>query len=257
MNTRMLIAITKYSVLEAIRDRFLLFVIIGVEIIFGLSLFVGELAITEASEIQTAILGSSFRLFTVFTISLFVINSMLREFNDKGFELILSHPVPRWVYYLAKLSGFMVVALIVVSLVICNLIIYVPFSNLIFWSISLLCEISIVISLSLAALYSFNNVTISFSLVFSFYLLARTIESILLISSSPIVATTSLSHKFIDWMIASIAYILPGLYQFTQTDWLVYGFSSYSELVNVIGQTVIYVLFLSSIAIYDLYRKEL
>ena len=148
-------------------------------------------------------------------------------------------------------------ALIVVSLVICNLIIYVPFSNLIFWSISLLCEISIVISLSLAALYSFNNVTISFSLVFSFYLLARTIESILLISSSPIVATTSLSHKFIDWMIASIAYILPGLYQFTQTDWLVYGFSSYSELVNVIGQTVIYVLFLSSIAIYDLYRKEL
>ena len=253
----MLVTIAKYSLLEAVRDKFFIFIIAGLLVIVGLSLFASELAITESVQMKVAFLGSGFRLFTIFTISLFVITSMVRELNDKGFELILSHPVPRWAYYVGKLAGFVIISMVVVLLITFCLLLYVPVQSLVFWSLSLLCETSIIIALSLLTLYSFNSITISFSVVAGFYLLSRTSEALLLISSSPILTTTSVSHKFITWLIELISYLLPGLYKFTQTEWLIYSPPSFNEFGIVFGQTIIYVVFLSGIALYDLYRKEL
>ncbi len=106
MNHNLLLTIAKYSIWEAVRDKFLLFILTGVIVFFCISLFIGELAITESVQMQSALLASSLRLFSVFTMGLFVITSMIREFNDKGFELILSHPVPRSSYYFGKFTGF-------------------------------------------------------------------------------------------------------------------------------------------------------
>jgi ABC-type Na+ efflux pump permease subunit len=257
MNHNLLLTIAKYSILEAVRDKFLLFILMGVIIFFCVSLFIGELAITEGIQMQSALLASTLRLFSVFTMGLFVITSMIREFNDKGFELILSHPVPRSSYYFGKFAGFSVVAFLIALMSACCLYLYVPANITLFWSFSLFCELLIIIALSLLSLFSFNSITISFSVVMAFYVLSRSIEAIQLISDSPILASGSMSHQFINGLLDIIAYIIPDLHKFTQTDWLVYITDFNAELFIVIGQTLIYVILLSSVALFDLYRKEL
>lgn len=257
MNRNLLLTIAKYSIWEAIRDKFLLFILAGGVVFFCISLFIGELAITEGAQMQAAILASVLRLFSVFTIGLFVITSMVREFNDKGFELILSHPVPRASYYFGKFTGFSIVALLVALMSACYLAMYAPVHLAVFWSFSLFCELLIIISLSLLCLFSFNSITISFSVVMAFYILSRSIEAIQLISDSPILATGSISHKFMNSLLDGIAYLIPDLYRFTQTEWLIYQTDFKSSSVVVIGQTLIYVIFISCVALFDLYRKEL
>lgn len=257
MNHNLLLTIAKYSIWEAVRDKFLIFILMGVIIFFCISLFIGELAITEGAQMQSAILASTLRLFSVFTMGLFVITSMIREFNDKGFELILSHPVPRSSYYFGKFTGFSVVALLIALMSAGCLCLYAPVNLSLFWSFSLFCELLIIISLSLLSLFSFNSITISFSVVMAFYVLSRSIEVIQLISDSPILASGSMSHVVINGLLDVIAYIIPDLYKFTQTDWLVYFTDIKADMLIVIGQTLIYVTLLSCVALFDLYRKEL
>lgn len=257
MNHNLLLTIAKYSIWEAVRDKFLLFILMGVIAFFCVSLFIGELAITEGVQMQAALLASSLRLFSVFTMGLFVITSMIREFNDKGFELILSHPVPRSSYYIGKFIGFSVVALLIALMSVCCLCLYAPVDLALFWSFSLFCELLIIIALSLLSLFSFNSITISFSVVMAFYILSRSIETIQLISDSPILASSSMSHQFISGLLDVIAYVIPDLYKFTQTDWLIYITDVKTELLIVLGQTIIYIILLSCVALFDLYRKEL
>lgn len=257
MNHNLLLTIAKYSIWEAIRDKFLIFILAGVAVFFCISLFIGELAITEGIQMQSAILGSFLRLFSVFTIGLFVITSMVREFNDKGFELILSHPVPRSSYYFGKFTGYSAVALLVALMSACCLWVYVPGNVALLWSFSLFCELLIIISFSLLCLFSFNSITVSFSVVMAFYILSRSIEAIQLISDSPILATGSMSHKFMNGMLDVIAYVIPDLYKFTQTEWLIYQAEFDTNSVIIIGQTLIYITLISCVALFDLYRKEL
>ncbi len=224
---------------------------------FLLSLFVGELAITESVETQTAILAFTLRIFAIFTTSLFVITSMLREFNDKGFELVLSHPLPRSAYYFGKLCGYATIAFAISCASLLLLLFYDANWAALVWSLSLFFELLITISLSLLCLFTLNSITLSFSMVAAFYILSRSMEAIQLISDSPIVVTNTLSYRVIDFFIDAVAYLLPDLYRFTKTEWLVYGMESFNVLILIFIQTIIYVLMLAFAALFDLYRKEL
>ena len=257
MHHNLLLTVAKYSIWEAIRDRFLFFIISGVLLFFLVSLFVGELAITEGIQIQAATLAFSLRLFCVFTMGLFVITSMIREFNDKGFELILSHPVPRSTYYLGKFTGFAVVALFISLLSAVCLSVFVPINLSLLWSLSLFCELLIIIAFSLLSLFSFKSITISFSVVMAFYFLSRSMEVIQLIGNSPILESNTLSYKLINYLLDIIAYVIPDLFKFTQTDWIIYISDIKPDISAILGQTLIYVVLLSSVALFDLYRKEL
>ena len=109
-------AIARYTFIEALRNRLLWLIIVALVILFGLAEFAGALAITESREIQATLLGALLRLFTVFVVSLFVVTSMVREFNDKGLELVLSLPIPRATYYFGKLAGYSLFALLTAAL---------------------------------------------------------------------------------------------------------------------------------------------
>ena len=251
------LTIARYTFLEAMRARLFYLMITGLVCAFGLSEFIGELAITEGNRFQGAILAAGLRLFAVFTIGLFVTTSMVREFNDKGFELVLSQPIPRAAYYCGKLTGFAMFAVVVACPIVLALALYATIDQVFIWLLSLICELLIVISLGLLCLFTFSNITIAFSAVVAFYLLSRCMDAILLISRSPILETSALSQEVIADVINAIAWLLPDLDLFTQTQWLVYANGDMNSLVPVLVQTLIYVIFLSGAALFDLYRKEL
>ena len=248
--------IAKYTFIEAVKNRLFILMVIGLICIFGLTQFIGELAITETQGIQVALMGMIMRLFAVFIVCLFVITNLVREFNDKAFELIISLPIPRSAYFLGKLIGFSFLSIVVAAIVSLPLILYAPIFQVAIWVVSLVCELFIVTALCLLCLFTLGHITTAFSAVIAFYILSRSISTIQLLGQSPIIEATTKSQEFILQLIDAIAYILPGLDSFTQTQWLVYQTGSVDGLMSIIMQTTIYVLLLSSAALFDLYRKE-
>src|SRR5262245_56863956 len=93
-----IVTIARFTLLEAIRTRLPWLFIIVLGLILGTAYFIQQLAITESARLQIAFTAAATRLAAVFLLSLHVINSMVREFNDKGLELTLSFDLPRFRY---------------------------------------------------------------------------------------------------------------------------------------------------------------
>ncbi len=257
MNQKFLIStIAKYTFIEAIKNRLFVLMIIGLVCILGLSQFIGELAITETKEVQVALTGFILRLFAVFIASIFVITNLVREFNDKAFEFIISLPIPRHAYFFGKLCGFALLSVFVAIFISLPLYFYTTIPQVLIWNISLICELFILIALCLLCLFTLGQITTALSAVVAFYILARSIGTIQLISHSPILESTEFSQQFINRLVDAIAYVIPDLGGFTKTQWLVYETGSTDDLIVILIQTSIYIVLLSSAALFDLYRKE-
>lgn len=256
-SARQVRAIAGLTLLEALRGRLLWLVILILLAGFGLAGLLGSLAITETRQTQAGILGVVLRLAAVLVTSLFVITSVVREQTDKVLELYLSLPLPRAAYYLGKLSGFAVCAAVAAGLFGALLLLYAPPLQVLLWTVSLLAELLIVVAASLLALFTFSQVTVALSVVLAFYLLARGIGAIQLMSQGPLVDPGALSSRVIEGLVDGIAFLLPDLYRFTPSEWLVYASGSVDDLAAVLAQTAVYVTLLAGAALFDLYRKNL
>ena len=102
--------ISKFTIIESMRNRLLWLSLLVVMISFGLVEFIGDLAITEHRVTQVAVLAAFLRLSAVVIVTMFVVSSTVRELQDKTLEMILAMPIHRGSYYLGKLTGFIHVA---------------------------------------------------------------------------------------------------------------------------------------------------
>jgi len=238
------------------RNRLFILTLTGLVCVLGLTEFIGQLAITETRKTQAILVGAGMRLFAVVTIALFVITSVVREFNDKGFDLIASLSLPRSSYYFGKFLGFFMLAMVIALSTGLLLLIYSPAQDVALWLVSLACELAIVIALSLLCLFTFSSVTVAFMVFIGFYFLSRSMYSLQLISKSPILEFYDYSQRFLRGLTDAIAYLLPGLHDFTKSEWLAYG-AGWQDLAPVLVQTAIYCALLAAAALFDLYRKNI
>lgn len=251
------IVIARYSFLEAIRNRLFILALVGLICAYGLSEFISELAITESREYVSSILAFFLRFFCVFVIGLFVITSVVREFNDKGFDYILALPYPRHAYYLGKFLGFSLLSIVIAFSVSVILCFYTGLAPALFWCLSLVFELFIIVALSLLFVFTFKQVTQAFSGVMAFYLLARSMETIQLVSDSPLLSTNTLSQEFINSLLDLIAFVMPRLDIFARSEWLAYSNLDVTALYINFLQMFVYVVLLSACSLFDLYRMEL
>ena len=250
-----IITIAHYVLIEAVRNRLFALMLIGVAGILGLGQFTGGLAITETAAVQASVLAFVVRIAAVFLVSLYVISGVVREFNEKSIEMILALPVPRYVYYAGKLSGFLMLALVVAVAAALPLCLYAGPVPVLIWSISLFCELAITTSACLFFLFTLGQVTAALAAVMAFYFLARSMAGMQLVSHSVILEDGSITHELMKSALDLVAVFLPGLDGFTRTDWLVYG-GGLQELPAVVVQTILYVGLLAAAALFDLYRRN-
>lgn len=248
--------IARYTLLEALRNRMLGLVLLLVLGGFGLSLFLGQEAVTEAQALQAAFLATLFRLAAVFVVCAFIITSMVRENNDKVLELFLALPLPRASYLLGKLLGFGGLAAALALLVSLPLYLFSPPSKVLLWTASLACELLIVAVASLFCVITLTQILPAFAAVTAFYLLSRSIATLLLIGEGPLSEPTW-SQKAINLILSAIAFLLPDFARFTQAAWLVYPGVSWSALLPIAAQSLIYLALVGSAALFDFYRKNL
>lgn len=253
---RAVFTIAHFTFLEAARTRLmrlLLLVLLGA---FAGSLFLNEIAIADSQRIQTAFLASSLRPASVFILSLFIISSLTREFNEKNLELILSLDLPRASYVLGKQFGFMGIALLLTCAISLLLAVFAPAGQTILWGLSLLGELWIMAALSLFCLLTFSQVMPAMSLVLGFYLLARSMTAIQMIGHTPL-NDTGAAQQFMVHVIDAIALLLPRLDIFTQTSWLVNDSGSWAQLGYIALQTLVYLALLLAGALFDFSRRNL
>lgn len=254
---RKIFTLSHYVLLEA-RNTHLLWLILGiVGAGFGLAFFVGQIALTETNAMQLSLLAAFLRLSAVYVLCLFIISSMAREQQQQIWLLWLSLPMSRTTYVIGRWLGY---AALAVGLTLCLsalLAFYAPWPQLLIWSISLGCELLLMASLSLLCVFTLAHTLPAFSLVAAFYVLARSISSIQLMTEGVLF---QIDTDFADQLIASfiklLAALLPDLSQFTLTDWLIYETGSLTDLLMIVAQTVIYCGLLLAATLFDVTRKN-
>jgi ABC-type multidrug transport system permease subunit len=250
------LTISRFTIIESLRNRLLLLSFLVIGISFALVEFIGDLAITEHRVTQVAILAAFLRISAVVMVTLFVVSSTVRELQDKTLEMILAMPIHRGNYYLGKLIGYVLIALLVSIIFVVLLLLYADAEQVFIWMISLFLELILVVALSLVMLITFNQVPSALTAVFIIYGASRIVTSIFLMAKFPIVAHTSMAQKFMDSVIELMTWLLPDLHRFTQTEWLTYNTAEWGVLLPLFGQTMVYLIFLSFIALFDFYRKN-
>lgn len=248
--------IAYYTLLEALRNRMAWLILAAAVIGIGLTGFLNELAITESRQVQTALFAAFARFSAVFLLSTFVITSTIREFNDKGLELILALPVPRSGYFFGKLAGFAALATLPALLFGLVMLLLSSPAQAAIWTLSLLLELWLMAAFSLLCVLTFSQVLIALSAAMAFYLMSRSVAALQLIAQVSH-GDATLSQQFIHYVVKGISIMMPRLDQFTQTEWVVYHTATWELLPSLLGQSAIYLFLLIGAALFDLYRKNI
>lgn len=247
--------IAAYTLLESLRNRLLWLVLVAAAAAVGLSGFLHELALTEQNTLQLAIMAAFLRMAAIFLCATFVLSSMVREANDKGMELLLSLALPRAAYGLGKLAGYAVLAVLIATLFGALTALLAPPLQSVLWTLSLICECWIVVAFSMLCVVSLGHLMPALSAVAGFYLLARSVAVLQLISMRQL-DDASASQQVVVTLVNGLSAVLPHLDRFTSSAWLLYGQGSWSELANVAGQSAIYLGLLCAAMLFDIYRKN-
>ena len=251
-----ILSIARYTLLEALRNRLLWLALILVAAGLAFTQFLQQVAITESSQIQAALLAALLRVGAVFMLASFVVTSMVREFNDKVMELVLSRPLRRSSYFLGKLAGYAAVALALALLFSLPLGLFAPAARIALWSLSLACELLLVAAFALFCVLTLTQVTSALAAVAGFYLLARSIGALQIMAANPLSSGLSFGQQTVNVIVDAIAFLLPGLDRMTQTGWLIYAAPTAAEMLQLLAQTAVYALLLCGAALFDLQRKN-
>jgi ABC-type transport system involved in multi-copper enzyme maturation permease subunit len=251
-----ILTIARYTLLEGLRARLPWLSLLMLVALFGASVLVGQLAITESRRMQTVFLAATLRPAAVFMLSLHIIGSMAREFNDKGFEFILSLDIPRASYVLGKLLGFGLIGLLLAFAVGAVAALLAPAPDAAPWAVSLACELCLIAALSLFCVIALPQIMPAASFVLGFYVLARSMGAMQLMSGTPIAGDANHGHQSLSRLVDLFALLLPRLDTFTQSTWLVDHSGGWSLIAAIAAQAVIYVSLLAAATMFDLYRKN-
>src|SRR4051812_9119132 len=221
MNASYARQIVRLMLVEALRSRLAWLALTILLAAFGLAWFLAQVAIVESDQIQIALVAAVLRAGGVFLLATFVISSTVREANDKVTELLLSQPVPRWVYLGGKLAGCAVLAAIIAcGFALALSALSARWSGAMAWGASLGCELMIMSAVSVFCALSMTQVLPSLAATAAFYLLARSVETIRDIAAGPLAGHEGLGGALATNAVEFVAVAVPNLDHFSLTRWL-------------------------------------
>ena len=220
-----------------------------------LAAFLSEVAVIEARALQLAIVASLLRACVVFLIAAHVANSVLREMNDKGLELMLSLPLTRSAQYLGRLAGFAACGALLAVLLAAPLLLWASPTAVAAWALSLALEVALVAAVSLFFAMSLGQLVPAIAATAGVYLLARSMASIQAIANSPL-AEPSAAHQVARWGVEGVALVLPGLDAVTRTEWLLYGPPDARAYLAALAALLIYGALVVAAGLFDFYRSS-
>jgi hypothetical protein len=250
-------AVVRFTVLEAWRSRLPWLLLATLACAFAASQFAAELAITEGSRFRAALLAGGVRFAWVFIFAVYVIGSLTRELNERGFEVALALELDRGTWVVGKLAGFLLPAFAAACCLFPLLAAVSTPAAAAAWCLSFGFELAIVVAAALFFTLNLASVPAAAVLTAGFYLLARAIDALVLIASSSPLLVAGPWRDFARLAVDALAWLLPGLGRFAQGGWLA-GQGPDAALLALMGaQCVVYVVLLCAAALVDFHRRDL
>lgn len=257
MAYRRILTLARFTLLEAWRTRLPGLFLIALALACGTAYFFQQLAITESVRLQIIFSAAASRLAAVFVLGLYILTSIVREFNDKGLELTLSFDLRRADYVVGRLLGFLLIGTVMALMASIPQLLLAPAAAVAQWGISLALELAIVTALSLFCVMTFTQLMPAAAFVAGFYVLARALSAIQLMSTSPLAVENPVSRQFVGWLIDGLTLIMPALDRYTQSAWLADAAAGWTAVGACATQAVLYVTLLVAAAMFDFYRRNL
>lgn len=248
--------LARFVLLEARRSGLPWLGLACIAVAAGLAGFLSQVAVTESSPLQAAVVAAALRACAVFLIAAHVAASTLREINDKGLELMLSLPIRRSTQYLGRLAGYCVCGAGLAIAFAAPLLLWTPPASAALWAFSLACECALVAAAALFFSMTLAQLVPAIAATAGMYLLARSISAIQAIASGPL-AESSFTSEAARWAVQAVALLLPRLDAATRTEWLLYGVPSASLYVSALGGLALYWALLVAAGLFDFHRKSL
>ncbi len=250
-----LISIARFTLLEGRRSRLLraaLALVVGAAAVAG---FAAALAITDTQSYRSELYAACVRLAMVLLLTLMVCAGVTRELADRMLDLTLSRAVSRSSWYLGRLLGFAALAAMLALMAALPLTLVAPPPAVAAWGVSLAAELCVVAAAALACAVTLRQLTAAVTVTLAFYLLARAIDAIVLMSRGPTVDPGSLSAALIARAVELLALLLPALDRFTASAWLAQA-SWPHGLGGVLLEAVLYVALLATVGLFDVHRLD-
>jgi ABC-type Na+ efflux pump permease subunit len=248
--------LARFVLLEARRSGLPWLGLACIAVAAGLAGFLSQVAVTESSALQAAVVAAALRACAVFLIAAHVAASTLREINDKGLELMLSLPIRRATQYLGRLAGYCACGAGLAIAFAAPLLLWASPASAALWAFSLACECALVAAAALFFSMTLAQLVPAIAATAGMYLLARSISAIQAIASGPL-AESSFTSEAARWAVQAVALLLPRLDAATRTEWLLYGVPSASLYVSALGGLALYWALLVAAGLFDFQRKSL
>jgi ABC-type Na+ efflux pump permease subunit len=223
---------------------------------FGIAAFLSQVALTEARELQVAILAALLRACAVFLVTAQVTSSVLRDLDDKALEWMLALPLRRSTQYLGRLAGYVACAVLLAAAFALALALWAPPAAAALWGLSLACEAALVAAAALFFALTLARLVPAIAATLGLYLLGRSIAAIQAIAAAP-ASDASAAQVAARYAIDTIALLLPRLDAATRTDWLLYGAPSALAYGSALAGLAIYTALLVAAGLFDFQRRNL
>lgn len=220
-----------------------------------LAAFLSQVALTEARELQLAVVAALLRACAVFLVAVHVTASVIREINDKGLELMLSLPLARASHYLGRLAGHGAVAAALAIVFALPLLAWAGAGAVGLWALSLALEGALVAAAALFFALTLAQPVPAIAATAGLYLLARSMSAIQAIAAGPLVEASA-ANQAARFFVDAVALLLPRLDAVTRSDWLLYGPPDPGVFAPAMGTLLVYVALLAAAGLFDLYRRS-
>jgi ABC-type Na+ efflux pump permease subunit len=217
--------------------------------------FLSQVALTDSRALQLAVIAAVLRACAVFMVATHVANSVLREINDKGLELMLSLPLTRGAHYLGRLAGFVICAAALAIVFALPLLLWADPAVVALWALSLALEAALIAAATLFFAMSLAQLVPAIAASAGLYLLARSMASIQAIANGPL-AEPSAAHDLATWAVKGVALLLPSLDTVTRTEWLLYGPPDARGYLAAVGGLAIYGVLVTAAGMFDFQRSN-
>jgi ABC-type transport system involved in multi-copper enzyme maturation permease subunit len=220
-----------------------------------LSVFLSQVALTEARALQLAVVAALLRACAVFLVAAQVSASVMREMNDKGLEHMLSLPLTRASHYLGRLAGHVLVAALLALVFALPLLLWASPGRVALWAMSLALEGALVAAAALFFTLTLAQPVSAIAATAGLYLLARSMAAIQAMAAGPLLEP-SFANQAARFGVDAVALLLPSLDTVTRSDWLLYGAPRGAGFVAAVGALLVYIALLAAAGLFDFYRRS-
>lgn len=249
--------VAKYTLVEAYKRRLIL--LFGLTLITSLAVggYAAGLAVVSKQNTLAAFYGFCARIGVALILSGYMILNESRALESDRVFISLGLPIRRARYLTEKWAAYSVIAFGMALLAGLPLLIMpVSATTVLAWTMTLYCELTIIVSVALMLSAIFAQPLLSLSIFGAFYLFARGSGEFARQSANILAGNTGGYDAWMAWIVKTAALVVPSLERFAPTALLLYDMPRNIDWTPVLLQTFIYAALLLAVSIDYLRRKR-